>query len=148
MPSISTRGDGTTVKFPLPPHSGPVTATVAGASVVITSQTATSVLLAAAPVLDAAVVFSYAALNTNQEADSSPAFDVVAITKSDTTDLSSYSLRGLYVGTGGDVAVVTSASPTAAAVTLKNVAAGSILPIHVVKVMATNTTASDIVGMV
>lgn len=57
---------------------------------------------------------------------------------------------GIYVGTGGDVAVMPAdqeGKTSPAAVTFKNVPAGTVLPIQVVKVMSTNTTASDMVGL-
>lgn len=53
----------------------------------------------------------------------------------------------VYVGVAGDVAVVPAASPAAAAVVFKNVPAGSVLPCQVVKVMSTNTTATDMVAL-
>lgn len=65
-----------------------------------------------------------------------------AVTTSDTVFVDYY---GLYVGTGGDVAVKTSQGATA--VTFKNVPTGTILPLRIVQVMATNTTASNLVGL-
>ena len=50
----------------------------------------------------------------------------------------------LYVGTGGDVAIMTSAGRP---VTLKNVGDGSFIPINVSRVNASLTTASDIVAL-
>jgi hypothetical protein len=81
------------------------------------------------------------------------ATDAVAITKSDTTVLSD--VRGVYVGGAGDVAVITGDAwrrqlelgVAAVAVTFTGVPAGSILPVHVAKVMSTNTTASALVGL-
>lgn len=53
--------------------------------------------------------------------------------------------RALYVGTGGDVAVVTAAGDT---VTFINVPDGAILPVRVTQVLATGgTTASNFVGI-
>jgi hypothetical protein len=68
--------------------------------------------------------------------------ELYAVTKSDTAD-NAYAY--LYVGTGGDVAIVPTGSATA--VTFKNVPAGAHLWIKTSKVMSTNTTASDIVGI-
>ena len=63
-----------------------------------------------------------------------------AVTPSDTGALT---VGQLFVGTGGDVAVkFPSQSIT---VVFKNVPDGSFLPIYVVKVLSTGTTASDIV---
>lgn len=53
----------------------------------------------------------------------------------------------VYVGVAGDVAVVPAASPTGDPVVFKNVPAGSVLPCQVVKVMSTNTTATDLVAL-
>lgn len=52
--------------------------------------------------------------------------------------------RALYVGTGGDLAVLMSDAST---VTLKAVPAGSLLPIRVRRVLSDGTTASDIVAL-
>lgn len=53
--------------------------------------------------------------------------------------------RGLYIGTAGNVAVVFSYDPSRA-VTLSNLAVGVWHPMSVLKVMSTNTTASNIVA--
>ncbi len=76
-------------------------------------------------------------------AEQGPAHDGIAITKSDTQ--MDTQCRAVYVGTGGDLAVKFSGDATA--VTLKNVASGSLLPISVTHIMATNTTAADIVAL-
>lgn len=75
-----------------------------------------------------------------------PVRAIAAITKSDTVDITKWYdswPRGIYVGTGGDVAIVT---PDGVAVTHKNVASGSYLPIEHRRVNSTNTTASDMVA--
>lgn len=74
-----------------------------------------------------------------------PGTKLVSITKSDATDLTSNKIRALWVGTGGDVAVI--ALNDTAAVTIPNVQSGTVLPIAVVKVMSANTTASGFVGI-
>lgn len=74
-----------------------------------------------------------------------PASKLIAITPNDSTDLSANEIRALYVGTAGNVAVI--ARGDTSAVTLTAVPAGTILPIMVVKVMASNTNASNIVGL-
>ena len=79
------------------------------------------------------------------ETDIYPALDHIAVTKSDTTTYDNPRLRGLYIGTTGDVVVKT--HPTSATVTYKSVPAGMILPINVYQVRAA-TTAADIVGLI
>lgn len=74
----------------------------------------------------------------------SPANELVAVVPSDATVL--VPTRGLWVGTVGDVAVIGS-GPGQSAVTIKNVPSGTLLPVCVTKVMATNTTAANIVAL-
>lgn len=72
-----------------------------------------------------------------------PAFDLVAVTPSDSTDFT-YFVRKLYVGSAGDVRVRTMAGTF---VTFKNVDQGQELgPFMIDRVTATGTTASNIVG--
>lgn len=68
---------------------------------------------------------------------------LVAITPAD-TDLTNV-VNALYVGGAGNVAIM--AADDSAAVTLTAVPAGSIIPIQCKRVMATNTTATGIVGL-
>ena len=75
---------------------------------------------------------------------SQPAAIFFAVTKSDTDDMP-YLVRGLYIGTAGNVIAK---DKDGTSVTFKNVPAGAILPIRASRVMATNTTAADIVGLV
>lgn len=78
--------------------------------------------------------------------DASSARRLVAITPSDTTDLSAVGyVRALYVGGVGAVALI--AYDDTAVVTLTAVPAGSILNIAVKRVMAA-TTATLIVGLI
>ena len=72
----------------------------------------------------------------------SPGYFSAEITPSDSTDLS-VDARALYVGTGGDVRLLTSGGNT---VTFRNVSAG-ILPIRVRRVYAVGTTATDLVAV-
>lgn len=74
-----------------------------------------------------------------------PATKLVSITKSDSTDLTTSKIRALWIGGAGDVAVI--AFGDTAAVTISSVLAGTLLPVSVVKVMSTNTTATAIVGL-
>ena len=78
--------------------------------------------------------------------DSNPGTKLVSITPSDSTDLSSLDIRALWIGVGGDVAVV--AANDADAVTLAGATAGTTITVKVKKVMATDTTALSIVGII
>ena len=72
--------------------------------------------------------------------------DAQAVTPSDSTVVSFF---GFYVGATGDVAVMPSwqeSEPTPTAVTFKSVPAGAIIPLSVCRIMATNTSATNIVG--
>jgi hypothetical protein len=73
-----------------------------------------------------------------------PAVRLRAVTPSDTVPLV-YVAKALYVGTGGNVAIM--ASEDADAVTLTNVQSGTIVPVRARRVMATGTTASGIVAL-
>lgn len=66
-----------------------------------------------------------------------------AVTPSDANELATVS-RALWVGTGGNLVVVTM---DGSAITLKNVQNGTLIPIRVKQVKATNTTATDIVAL-
>jgi hypothetical protein len=68
-----------------------------------------------------------------------------AVTPSDTLDLPSGTCRALWVGGAGDVALI--ADRDSAAVTIKAVDAGTILPVRTRRVMSTNTTATSIVAL-
>lgn len=71
-----------------------------------------------------------------------PARGGFAITANDNTDLVRET-RAIYVGASGDLAV-TMADGTQ--VVLGGIAAGSLLPLRLGRVKATNTTAGDLVG--
>jgi hypothetical protein len=66
-----------------------------------------------------------------------------AVTPSDSTDLDQ-AARGLYVGTAGDVALVTLNGDS---ITLKNLSAGVVHPIAARRILSTGTTAVNIVGL-
>lgn len=53
-------------------------------------------------------------------------------------------IRGLYIANGGDIRVIDERGQT---VTFENVSSSAILPIRAVRVLATGTTASGIVGL-
>lgn len=66
-----------------------------------------------------------------------------AVTPSDTANFS-FTVRGIYVGTAGNVVAVTEGGT---AVTFSNVPAGTILPVRANRVNSTSTTASNLVGL-
>ncbi len=72
-----------------------------------------------------------------------PASHAFAVTPDDANDLGVVA-RGLYVGAGGDVALRT---PSGEDVTFSNVSGGAILPVRALRVLATGTTASAIIGL-
>lgn len=73
-----------------------------------------------------------------------PARQIFPVTPSDTNELP-FVTTGVYVGTGGDLAVKDYTN--GGTVIFKNVAGGSGLPIRVAQILATGTTATDIVGL-
>lgn len=66
-----------------------------------------------------------------------------AITPNDSTDLTVTS-RAIYVGGGGDIALITKGGST---ITLAGAAAGSVIPIRAVRIKATGTTATSLVAI-
>ena len=67
-----------------------------------------------------------------------------AITPSDTVDLAEIT-RGLYVGVSGDVEVIL--DRMTAPVVFVGLAAGVVHPLRVRRVLAANTTATDLMGV-
>ena len=80
----------------------------------------------------------YAHIQPTLDAPATGAFD---ITPNDSTDLSVLP-RSLYVGTAGDLEVIMDGT------TVILVGASGFLPIRPSRVKSTNTTASDIVGLI
>lgn len=80
--------------------------------------------------------------------DISPISRAAAVTPNDSDTgsgvVSLPGARALYLGGAGDVAVVLSTQPNSTPITLKGLAAGMWHPLYVKKVLATGTTASDI----
>ena len=74
---------------------------------------------------------------------SSSATDAFAVTKSDSTEVS---CEGIYVGTGGSLAIKHKSGSSV--VTYTNVSSGSLLPLRLTngRIMAA-TTASDIIAL-
>jgi hypothetical protein len=73
-----------------------------------------------------------------------PAVNAAAITPSDTTDLTQFT-RFLYVGGTGDVTV--NMAGTGATILFKAIPVGTVLPIRVSRVLATGTTATNLVAL-
>ena len=66
----------------------------------------------------------------------------VAITPSDTVNLANPSV--VYVGVGGNVRVLTAQGDT---VTFVGIPTGSVVPVQVIRVYSTSTTATSLVGI-
>lgn len=86
--------------------------------------------------------YSNSEVKYTETAGSAPAQDCENITPSDVTEYEPY-IRSLRIGVTGDVTVVTSRGTT---VLFQGVQAGETLPIWVKQVLATGTTATNIVG--
>lgn len=74
-----------------------------------------------------------------------PARGAAAVTPSDTVDLSVWA-KALYVGEAGDLSVIPAGDGALTAVTLRNHPVGY-APVQVRRVLATGTTAGDIVAL-
>jgi hypothetical protein len=70
-----------------------------------------------------------------------------AVTAHNSTNITGAGDRGflIYVGVGGDVSVETIGGQTP--IVFKNMASGTILPVRVVRVNSTNTTATNMVAI-
>lgn len=66
-----------------------------------------------------------------------------AVTISDSTDTTTYCGKGVWVGVAGDLAVKMLSDSSAT--TLKNVPSGSFVPGQFLRIMSTNTTATNII---
>ncbi len=75
-----------------------------------------------------------------------PANLAAAVTPSDSVNLTLGTCRALYIGVGGNVALIPP-GPGANAVTFQNAASGSILPVQARRILATGTTASGIIAL-
>jgi hypothetical protein len=73
-----------------------------------------------------------------------PAIGALAVTPSDSADLTFAPARRLYVGTGGNVSVVYESGSTA--VTYVNVPSGFVFGGFITRVNATGTTATNIIA--
>jgi hypothetical protein len=81
----------------------------------------------------------------NRNDAGAPALGLVAITPSDSTDLST-AVRSIYVGVGGDVCVIDTAGNTVTHVGAPQ--GGYLGPFAVARVKATGTTASSLIGYI
>ena len=72
-----------------------------------------------------------------------PARDAFAITPSDSVNFTT-TAKAIYVGVAGNVVIVTK---NGSDVTFLGAVAGSVLPVQAVRVNATSTTATDLVGL-
>lgn len=80
-------------------------------------------------------------------AASAPSTHAKTVTPSDTTDLTEIP-KAIYVGTGGDVAVIGANAPVGATgITFKNVPDGAILPFRPRRILATGTTAGNMLAL-
>ena len=78
---------------------------------------------------------------------SAPSTHATTVTPSDTVDLTNIP-KAIYIGGAGDVVVIGVNAPTGATgVTFKAVAAGTILPVRARRLLATGTTATNIVAL-
>lgn len=75
---------------------------------------------------------------------SATAYSNKAVTPSDSTNIPDGPCTSLYIGTGGDVTLIASADSTSVA--YMNVPSGYTLLVQAKKVLATGTTATDIVA--
>lgn len=82
-------------------------------------------------------------MSNSKETLSSPKGGAFAITPSDDTDLT-IGATAIYVGGAGNVKLITSLGQT---VTFVGVSAGQILPVRAKRVIATLTTATNLVGL-
>ena len=80
----------------------------------------------------------------HQDSVSNPARDARAVTPSDSDPLAE-TAKALYIGTGGNVAIVPMSSDDV--VVFRNVPNGAILPVRARAVHADGTTAADIVAL-
>jgi len=79
--------------------------------------------------------------------DALQGYNAYAVTPADGSNISGAAERGflIYVGVAGDISVDTIGGQTA--VVFKNMAAGTILPVRVVRVRSTSTTATNLVAI-
>jgi hypothetical protein len=74
-----------------------------------------------------------------------PASGAAVVTPHDDNDLTVSPTRALWVGTGGDLAVIFADEDTE--LTVVGVPSGTLLPFQVTRVLVTGTTADDILAL-
>jgi len=79
-----------------------------------------------------------------QDSPTSPAEACFAIIPDDVAELP-VATKGIYIGGDGDVAIIT--LNNSAPVTFRNLLAGTVLDVRARAIMATGTTATDMVGL-
>ena len=72
-----------------------------------------------------------------------PAFHATVVSPNDSLDLT-YDTRGLYIGGDGDLKVTTAGGDV---LTFYNATAGSIIPVRVIRVWSTGTSATNIIAL-
>lgn len=77
-------------------------------------------------------------------ADAAPGKESVAITASDSLNLTNGPCRAIFVGTAGNISLVT---PGGTTLVFKNLSSGSMLAQGALRVNATNTTAADLIAI-
>ena len=73
------------------------------------------------------------------------AYNLAAITPSDSTDLPQGACTAVWVGNSGDIAI--RCHPMGDSVVMKNVPGGTQLNVEAERILATGTTATDLVAM-
>lgn len=68
----------------------------------------------------------------------------LAVTPSDSTDLTYSTCRAIYVGGDGDISLI---DGNGATIVFTGVTAGSILPVQTARINATGTTATSIIAL-
>ena len=76
--------------------------------------------------------------------DYSPVLKAVAVTPNDTVDLTDGPCRGIYVGSAGNLRIITEHGSD---ITLVNIANGVVHPISARRVFSSGTTCTNIVAM-
>ena len=84
--------------------------------------------------------------STHSADSAAPARSAAAVTPSDSTDLSTYA-KAIYVGVSGDVTLIPVGAAADVGVLFKSVPIGW-LPIQARRILATGTTASQIVALI
>ena len=83
----------------------------------------------------------------NSDSVDAPARRVAMVAPSDTSNFAEV-VKGLYIGSGGDLVLVAADAPAGAAgVMFRNLPSGALLPVRARRVAATGTSAADLVAL-